>query len=70
MIIVTKKPNMVMFENLHCGDVFRDEHSNICIKIEECVDGRNMVYLCDGVRDFMDYNKKVEKVRCELVIDN
>ena len=47
MIIVNKSPNMVEFEKLSCGEVFRDKYSNICMKIEEVVSGQNMVYLSD-----------------------
>lgn len=70
MTIVNKGPNMVMFEELSCGEVFRDKNSNICMKIEEVVSGQNMVYLCDGSLDYIDSNDKVEKVRCELVVEN
>ena len=70
MNIVNKSPNMVMFEKLSCGEVFRDKHSNICMKIEEVVSGQNMVYLCDGSLNYIDSDEKVEKVCCELVVDN
>lgn len=70
MTIVNKSPNMIIFEKLSCGEVFRDKHSNICMKIEEVVDGRNMVYLCDGSLDCIEIDEKVERVRCELVVDN
>ena len=69
MNIVNKSPNMVMFEKLSCGDVFKDKHSNICMKTEGCPDG-NMVYLCDGSFNFIDDDEKVERVRCELVVEN
>ena len=70
MTIVNKGPNMVMFEELSCGEVFRDKNSNICMKIEGVVSGHNIVYLCDGSLNYIDSNDKVEKVRCELVIEN
>lgn len=70
MVITNKSPNMVEFKNLSCGVVFRDKHSNICMKIEEGVDGHNMVYLCDGSIGYVDEDEKVERVRCELVIEN
>lgn len=70
MNIVNKSPNIVIFEKLSWGEVFRDKHSNICMKIEECVDGRNMVYLCDGSLDCIDNDENVERVRCELVVEN
>ena len=60
---------MVEFYKLSCGVVFRDKHSNICMKIED--DGNsNMIYLCDGSRGYIYGEDKVEKVRCELVIEN
>lgn len=40
------------------------------MKIEGVVGGQNMVYLCDGSLNYIDSNDKVEKVRCELVIEN
>ena len=70
MNIVNKSPNIVIFDKLSWGEVFRDKHSNICMKIEECVDGRNMVYLCDGSLGYIEIDDKVEKVRCELVVEN
>ena len=70
MNIVNKNPDMVVFEKLSCGSVFRDKHSNICMKIEEAIDGKNMVYLCDGSLDYADDKEKVERVRCELVVEN
>ena len=70
MNIVNKSPNMVMFEKLSCGEVFRDKHSNICMKIEEVVSGQNMACLCDGSLNYIDNDEKVEKVRCDLVVEN
>lgn len=70
MVITHKSPNMVEFYKLSCGTVFRDKHSNLCMKIEESDFGGNMVYLCDGSVDYIDGDEKVEKVRCELVIEN
>lgn len=70
MNIVNKSPNIVTYEKLSFGEVFRDKHSNICMKIEQCVDGKNMVYLCDGNLDYIDNEEKVEKVSCELVVEN
>ena len=69
MNIVNKSPNVVTFEKLSCGEVFRDKHSNICMKTEDFPDG-NMVHLCDGSLYFIDYDEKVERVRCELVVEN
>lgn len=70
MVITNKSPNVKEFKNLSCGDVFRDEHSNICMKIEETANGENMVYVCDGSLGYIYDNDKVEKVRCELVVEN
>lgn len=70
MKITNKSPNMIVFDKLSCGEVFKDEHSNICMKIEETVNGCNMVYLSNGSLDCIEIDKKVERVRCELVIDN
>lgn len=61
MIISNKSPNMVEFKALNCGVVFRDKHSNICMKIEEDVAGHKMVYLCDGSLGYVDEDEKVEK---------
>lgn len=69
MIISYKSPNLTEFEKLSCGVVFRDRHSNICMKIEYKGDA-NMVYLCDGSLNYIDEEEKVEKVHCELVIEN
>jgi hypothetical protein len=69
MVITNKSPNMVEFYKLSCGTVFRDKHSNICMKIEENND-TNMVYLVDGSLYYIDGEDKVEKIRCELVIEN
>lgn len=69
MVITHKSPNMVEFYKLSCGTVFRDKHSNLCMKIEENND-TNMVYLVDGSLYCIDNDEKVEKVRCELVIEN
>lgn len=69
MLITNKSPNMVEFYKLCCGEVFRDKHSNICMKIEENND-TNMVYLVDGSLYYIDGEDKVEKIRCELVIEN
>lgn len=70
MVVTNKSPNMVEFKNLSCGVVFRDKHSNICMKIEGIVSGQNMVYVCDGSLNYIDDDEKVEKVRCEFVVEN
>lgn len=69
MVITNKSPNMVEFYKLSCGEVFRDKHSNICMKIEESND-TNMVYLVDGSLYYIYGQDKVEKICCELVIEN
>lgn len=69
MIIETINKDMVEFKSLSDGIVFKDEHSNYCMKIEYN-NGVNMTYLTDGQLGFVDDFKKVEKVRCKLVIDN
>ena len=69
MIIIHKnQKNMVEFQTLACGDVFRDSNSNTCMKIEETIGGRNMVYLFNGELGVIDDDAKVEKIRCELVV--
>ena len=73
MIITHKKSDMIPFEKLSCGCVFRDKHSNVCMKIEYVEDGvstYNMVYLCDGSLDYIEDGESVEKVRHELIIDS
>lgn len=74
MIITHKKSDMIPFEKLSCGCVFKDKHSNICMKIDyvECNGGfeYNMVYLCDGSLSYIEDEENVEKVRHELVIDS
>ena len=70
MLISNKSPNMVEFKELSCGVVFRVKHSNICMKIEENIRGDNMVYLVDGSISSIDGDERVEKVRCELVVEN
>ena len=69
MKISNKSPNIISFGNLTCGEVFKDEHSNYCMKVENDTDS-NMVYLSDGSRDYADDDYKVERVRCELVVEN
>jgi hypothetical protein len=69
MNIVNKNPDMVLFEKLSCGSVFRDKHSNICMKTE-LNENTNMVYLTDGSLDYLDDTEKVERVRCELLVEN
>ena len=69
MNIVNKKPNMVSFKNLSCGEVFKDENSNYCMKIE-ANDYINMVYLFDGALGSADDEEMYERVECELVVSN
>lgn len=69
MNIVSKKPNMVSFKNLSCGEVFKDEHSNYCMKIEPDSDA-NMVYLSDGALGMADDEDIFERIKCELVVSN
>ncbi len=69
MNIVNKKSNMVPFEKISCGEVFKDEYSNYCMKIE--LDGdANMVYLSDGALGSADDKEMFERVHCELVVSN
>ena len=70
MKIVNKNPDMVVFKKLSCGEVFRDKHSSICMKIEEVVSGQNMVYLYDGSINYIDSDEEIERVHCELVVEN
>lgn len=69
MNIVNKKPNMVSFKNLSCGEVFKDGHSNYCMKIEPDNDA-NMVYLSDGALGMADDEDIFERIKCELVVSN
>lgn len=69
MRIVSALSDIVEFEGLSCGSVFKDERSNICMKIKHHAD-RNVVYLRDGSLGYLDGKIKVEKVRCELVLYN
>ena len=69
MKIVNRSTNKVEFRKLSNGEVFRDEHSNYCMKIETN-DGVNMVYLSDGALGSAEEFWTVEKVRCELIVDN
>lgn len=69
MNIVNKSPNMVEFIKLSCGSVFKDQNSNYCMKLEYYSDV-NMVYLTDGTLGFIEDSERVEKVRCELVVEN
>lgn len=69
MNIVNKKPNMRAFESINCGAVFRDKHSNICMKIEYN-NNVNVVYLCDGSLAYIEDEDKVEIIGHELVIEN
>ena len=69
MNIVNNKPNMVSFKNLSCGEVFKDEHSNYCMKIEPDSDA-NMVYLSDGALGMADDEDIFERIKCELVVSN
>ena len=69
MNIVNKKPNMVSFKNLSCGEVFKDDHSNYCMKIEFDGDA-NMVYLSDGALGSTDDEEMFERIKCELVVSN
>lgn len=69
MTIVNKNPDMVEFEKLSCGTVFKDEHANYCMKTV-FNDNANIVYLSDGDLGYMEGYEKVERVRCELVVSN
>lgn len=73
MVITHKKSDMIPFEKLSDGCVFKDKHSNICMKIEYIESDEfayNMVYLCDGSIGYICDNEEVEKLRHELVIDS
>ena len=69
MNIVNKKPNMVLFKNLSYGEVFKDNHSNYCMKVGFDNDA-NMVYLSDGALGSADDEEMYERVKCELVVSN
>ena len=68
MIITHKPSKTVKFEQLACGEVFKNKHSGICMKIEACYD-INTVYLSDGSIYSTDDDELVEIVKCELVLD-
>ena len=69
MKIVNKKPNITFFQNLSCGEVFKDVHSNYCMKIELNGDV-NMVYLSNGELGRADNHEMFERVTCELVVSD
>lgn len=69
MTIVHKNDNMVKFGKLVGGDVFKDECSNYCMKISYG-DKANMVYISDGVMDYMSDDEMITKVHCKLVVED
>lgn len=68
MTIVNKTENKVEFGKIDYGSVFRDAYSNYAMKVSS--DIANVVYLSDGMLDYMDDSEKVIRVRCELVVEN
>lgn len=66
---IVKKSNMVSFDHISCGEVFKDERSNYCMKIE-CDDDKNLVCLSDGVLGYADDNEMFERVTCHLAVSN
>lgn len=68
MTIVNKAENKVEFGKIDYGSVFKDSHSNYGMKVAS--DVANVVYLSDGMLDYMDDSEKVTRVRCELVVEN
>ena len=69
MEIIHKSDDKVKFGKLVGGDVFKDECSNYCMKISYS-DKANMVYISDGLMDYMSDDEIVIKVKCKLVVDN
>lgn len=69
MNIVNKKPDMVPFEKISCGEVFKDEHSNYCMKTMFSGNA-NMVYLSNGDVGLAESDELFERVHAELVILN
>ena len=70
---MNKNLNTVEFTQLSRGDVFKDKNSNINMKIELTLNGRNdmvnVVNLSTGSLDYFCNDEKVEKVNCQLVIE-
>ena len=69
MVIVNKSLNKVAFENLSCGDAFKDKYGNVCLKIETTDCGVNTVRLSDGSYDYTSSEEDVDIVKCQLVIE-
>ena len=70
MEIVNKNKEVVEFEKLSTGEVFRDLNSNICMKTDEYDCNVNAVRLVDGSFYYHYSQEKVERVHCKLIIEN
>ena len=65
---IVKEKNLIKFEKLACGEVFKDKgENNYCVKTEESAHS-NVVHLLDGRLSWVDDKDFVERVDCELVI--
>ena len=69
MNIVNKRKNMVLFKNLSCGEVFKDDSNYYMMKIE-FNNNANVVYLFDGSLGSVDDEEMFERVDCELVVSD
>ena len=75
MKIVCEQPVKALykFKELACGEVFRDMYSdsieNICMKIEDTVEGKNAVYLTSGTLNCVPDDLGVELVSCCLKVE-
>lgn len=69
MTIVNKSPNKILFETVSCGEVFKDKYCNVCMKIETTDCGINTVRLSDGSADYTSNDDEVERIKCQLVIE-
>lgn len=71
MTIVNKSPDMVKFESLSQGSVFMDKYSNYCIKIEYTYSNNsNAVFLIDGALTHVDDSEMVQRIKCELIVND
>lgn len=76
MIINNKRNEMVKFDSIKNGDVFilYEEDEDIYMKIEGtyCNDNGdfdNAVNLANGTLYYFEYDKMVQPIKCELIID-
>ena len=68
-----KSPKIIHFEDLHIGDVYRDEEGCICIKTSNNREDNNLTYGYDERPDEWEitsegFNAEVTPIDAELVI--